>query len=205
MRWRGRTEFLGDVFQKLFGRAAEKALDHLCDGVLARFLAAQFGLVAPSASGAAARNNLLARQTVHDSHNRGVGARLAARQRLANVPHSAFFEPPKRGHAVELQRSQFEQLALPREAAARIPVCRRNVHCLSFGPIVREVAAEFVVAAGLAAPAAPNRPPGFAAACADCVVGATLGGALSRGSKYAALFSKVRRKAAFRSVHSSCV
>src|SRR5690348_17466767 len=122
------------MLKQLLRRAAKKTLDYLRKRVRPRFLAAQFRLITPRSSRAMSRNDLLARQSVHNRHNRGVRARTPLRKSFANIAHRAFLHSPQRRHAIQLQRSQFQNLALPRSVAS-IRLCR-HIHRVSFARFV---------------------------------------------------------------------
>src|SRR6185437_12132131 len=143
--------------------------------------------------------DLLARQPIHDGHNRGVRARTPLRKRVADIAYRAFLHSPQRRHAIQLQRRQFQDFPFPRSVAS-IRLCR-HIHRVSFARfvIVLDATPGFWLDALAFPKSPPVRPAGAAAGTAVRT------GAFSPPLKYAALFSSTRLSAAFRSVQSSCV
>ena len=93
-------------------RAAEKAFDHLPERLRPRLLRAEPRPVDVRAAQLSPLDHSLARQPVHDRHDRRVGARAARRQRVANLAHRALADRPESIHAIEFERRKIEHRAL---------------------------------------------------------------------------------------------
>ena len=86
-----------------FFRAAEKLLDHVAEGLRARFFGGQIGAIDVGAAGLSALDDALAGEAIHDGHDGGVGARQPRRQTVANFADGAFAHGPEGVHAIEFE------------------------------------------------------------------------------------------------------